>query len=276
MTYDDELNREFLKLLKELKNPSYDRKERSKFVVRVEQIIDIYRNKIHNNLFADTLVKAFNNAQTIYEIGIKKAEAVVDSKHEIKGFTSSKYKAAELSKDKPVSLSLDMESKIDEEPDSKVPKTASQKVDEMLDKKMAEINRRVDSGETLDSKIDDLSRYVNDLNKRRSEISKQFKDVWTVGDEEKFDKLLDEDNKAKGLISETESEIKRRTEIRDMVDEQIAREEVTQDLEKYASDVDFVNNSDLTDSQKKLLVDGIYREFDKYVEEHPEEKGRRR
>ena len=86
--------------------------------------------------------------------------------------------------------------------------------------------------------------------------------------------MLDEDNKAKALVNETESEIKRRTEIRDIVDEQIAREEVTRNIEKFESDVNFVNNSDLTDEQKKLLIDGIYAEFDKYVEEHPEEKSR--
>ena len=88
--------------------------------------------------------------------------------------------------------------------------------------------------------------------------------------------MLEEDNKTKALIKETESEIKRRAEIRDIVDEQIAREEVTRDIEKFESDVNFVNNSDLTDEQKKLLIDGIYSEFDKYVEEHPEEKGRSR
>ena len=88
----------------------------------------------------------------------------------------------------------------------------------MLDEKMEEINKRVDSGETLDSKIDDLSRYVLDLNRRREEINEKFKDVWVSSDEEKFDKLLEEDNKTKALISQNESEIKKRTEIRNIVD----------------------------------------------------------
>ena len=273
MIYDDELNKEFLELLQELKNSSYDRKERSKFVVRVEQIIDIYRNQIHNDSFADTLVKAFNNAQAVYERKLKNKES--------ESLSPKQFKSVSLEENKPVSLSEDMESKIDDEVNSRVQKidedvykTSSQKVDEMLDKKMHEINERVDSGETLDSKIDDLSKYVLDLNRRREEINEKFKDVWVSSDEDKFDKLLDEDNKAKALVNETESEIKRRTEIRDIVDEQIAREEVTRNIEKFESDVNFVNNSDLTDEQKKLLIDGIYAEFDKYVEEHPEEKSR--
>ena len=141
---------------------------------------------------------------------------------------------------------------------------------------MNEIHERVDNGETLDSKIDDLSRYVSDLKQRRREISEQFKDVWVFGDDKRFDELLEEDNKTKLLISQNESEIKRRTEIRDMVDEQIAREEVTRDIERFESDVDFVNNGNFTDEQKKILIDGIYAEFDKYVEEHPEERRRSR
>ena len=144
----------------------------------------------------------------------------------------------------------------------------------MLDKKMAEINKRVDNGETLDSKIDDLSRYVSDLTKRRAEINEQFKDVWASGDEDKFDELLSEDKRVKELISENQAEAEKQIKIRDIVDEQIAREEVTNDIERYASDVDFVINSNLTDAQKKIIIDGIYADFDKYVEEHPEEKGR--
>lgn len=285
MLYDDKLNEEFLDLLKELKNPSYDRKERSKFVVRVEQIIDIYRNQIHNDKFADTLVKAFNNAQKKYEEELKKSESLISPKRG-RHFAEAKpkhFKSVSLEEEKTVSLSEDMESKIEDEVNSRVQKidenvykTSSQKVDEALDKKMDEINKRVDSGETLDSKIDDLSRYVIDLNRRREEINEKFKDVWVSSDEEKFDKLLEEDNKMKSLINETESEIKRRAEIRDIVDEQIAREEVTRDIEQFESDVNYVNNSDLTDEQKKILIDGIYAEFDKYVLEHPEEKGRSR
>ena len=285
MLYDDKLNEEFLDLLKELKNPSYDRKERSKFVVRVKEIIDIYRDEIHNDKFADTLVKAFNNAQKKYEEELKKSESLISPKRG-RHFAEAKpkhFKSVSLEEEKTVSLSEDMESKIEDEVNSRVQKidenvykTSSQKVDEMLDKKMEEINKRVDSGETLDSKIDDLSRYVIDLNRRREEINEKFKDVWVSSDEEKFDKLLEEDNKMKSLINETESEIKRRAEIRDIVDEQIAREEVTRDIEQFESDVNYVNNSDLTDEQKKILIDGIYAEFDKYVLEHPEEKGRSR
>ena len=87
---------------------------------------------------------------------------------------------------------------------------------------------------------------------------------------------LEQDNKTRALINETEPEIKRRDEIRAIVDEQIAREEVTRDIEKYESDVNFINNSDLTDEQKKILIDRVYAEFDEYVEKHPEDKGRRR
>ena len=287
MIYDEKLNEEFLELLKELKNSSYDRKERSKFVIRVEQIIDIYRNQIHNNGFADTLVKAFNNAQKTYEDELRKKspESLVSPKHG-RHFAEVKpkhFKSVSLEEEKPVSLSEDMESKIDDEVNDRVQKidedvykTSSQKVDEMLDKKIEEINKRVDSGETLDSKIDDLSRYVIDLNRTRAELKEKFKDAWISSDEDKFDELLEEDNNTKALINETESEIKRRNEIRDIVDEQIAREEVTRDIEKFESDVNFINNSDLTEEQKKLLVDQIYAEFDKYVEEHPEEKGRSR
>lgn len=285
--YDNGLNQEFLDLLQELKNSSYDRKERSKFVVRVEQIIDIYRNEIHNDSFADTLVKAFNNAQRIYEEALKKRSSKsLTSPKRGRHFESPKskyFKSASLDEEKPVSLSEDMESKIDDEVNDRVQKinesvykTPSQKVEEALNKKMDEINSGVDSGETLDSKIDDLSKYVFDLNKRRKEINEKFKDVWVSSDEDKFDKLLEEDNKTKALINEAESEIKRREKIRTIVDEQIAREEVTRDIEKFESDVNFVNNSDLTDGQKKLLVDQIYAEFDKYVDEHPEEKGRSR
>ena len=287
MIYDNKLNQEFLDLLDELKSPSYDRKERSKFVVRVEQIIDIYRNQIHNDKFADTLVKAFNNAQKKYEEKIKKRESEsLTSPKRGRHFESPKpkhFKSANLEEEKPVSLSLDMESKIDEEVNDRVQKitenvykTSSQKVDEALDKKMDEINKRVDSGETLDSKIDDLSKYVLDLNRRREEIKEKFKDAWVSSDEEKFDKLLEQDNKIKALINETEPEIKRRDEIRAIVDEQIAREEVTRDIEKYESDVNYINNSDLTDEQKKILIDRVYAEFDEYVEKHPEDKGRRR
>lgn len=287
MIYDNKLNQEFLDLLDELKSPSYDRKERSKFVVRVEQIIDIYRNQIHNDKFADTLVKAFNNAQKKYEEKIKKRESEsLTSPKRGRHFESPKpkhFKSANLEEEKPVSLSLDMESKIDEEVNDRVQKitenvykTSSQKVDEALDKKMDEINKRVDSGETLDSKIDDLSKYVLDLNRRREEIKEKFKDAWVSSDEEKFDKLLEQDNKIKALINETEPEIKRRDEIRAIVDEQIAREEVTRDIEKYESDVNYINNSDLTDEQKKILIDRVYAEFDEYVEKHPEDKNRRR
>lgn len=287
MTYVDKLNDEFLNILKELKSPSYDRKQRSRFVIRAGEIIDIYRNQIHNDKFADTLVKAFNNAQTIYERELKKKESVVlEHKSSGKHFASSKpkhFKSVSLEREKTVSLSEDMESKIDDEVTDRIQKineiiykTPSQKVDEALNKKMDEINSGVDSGETLDSKIDDLSKYVFDLNKRRKEINEKFKDVWVSSDEDKFDKLLEEDNKTKALINEAESEIKRREKIRTIVDEQIAREEVTRDIEKFESDVNFVNNSDLTEQQKKLLIDGIYAEFDKYVDEHPEEKGRSR
>ena len=267
MVYDNKLNEEFLKLLQELKNPSYDRKERSKFVVRVEQIIEIYRNEIHNNEFADTLVKAFNNAQKVYEERLQKMESKPSTEEHGKHF-----KTVHLESDKTVSLSENMESDIENNY-----KTSSQKVDEALDKKMAEINRRVDNGETLDSKIDDLSKYVSDLNKRRAEINNQFKDVWVSGDEDKFDELLKQDNEVKDLINENKSELERRKEIRQIVDEQIASEEITHDLEKYESDVNYINNnSSLTDEQKKMLIDQIYAEFDRYVEEHPEENGFRR
>lgn len=284
--YDNKLNEEFLNLLQELKNPSYDRKERSKFVVRVEQIIEIYRSEIHNNEFADTLVKAFNNAQKIYEdeLAKKASESLDATEKKGKHFASSgpkHFKEVHLEEDKPVNMSDEMQLKIDEEAqkrvqniDDEVYKTSSQKVDEMLDKKMAEINKRVDNGETLDSKIDDLSRYVSDLTKRRAEINEQFKDVWASGDEDKFDELLSEDKRVKELISENQAEAERQIKIRNIVDEQIAREEVTNDIERYASDVDFVINSNLTDAQKKIIIDGIYADFDKYVEEHPEEKGR--
>lgn len=284
--YNNKLNQEFLNLLQELKNPSYDRKERSKFVVRVEQIIEIYRSEIHNNEFADTLVKAFNNAQKIYEdeLAKKASESLDATEKKGKHFASSgpkHFKEVHLEEDKPVNMSDEMQLKIDEEAqkrvqniDDEVYKTSSQKVDEMLDKKMAEINKRVDNGETLDSKIDDLSRYVSDLTKRRAEINEQFKDVWASGDEDKFDELLSEDKRVKELISENQAEAEKQIKIRDIVDEQIAREEVTNDIERYASDVDFVINSNLTDAQKKIIIDGIYADFDKYVEEHPEEKGR--
>ena len=284
--YDNKLNEEFLNLLQELKNPSYDRKERSKFVVRVEQIIEIYRSEIRNNEFADTLVKAFNNAQKIYEdeLAKKASESLDATEKKGKHFASSgpkHFKEVHLEEDKPVNMSDEMQLKIDEEAqkrvqniDDEVYKTSSQKVDEMLDKKMAEINKRVDNGETLDSKIDDLSRYVSDLTKRRAEINEQFKDVWASGDEDKFDELLSEDKRVKELISENQAEAEKQIKIRDIVDEQIAREEVTNDIERYASDVDFVINSNLTDAQKKIIIDGIYADFDKYVEEHPEEKGR--
>lgn len=267
MNYQYKLNDEFLNLIKELKNPSYGRKERSKFVVRVEQIIEIYRNEIHNNEFADTLVKAFNNAQKVYEEKIQgmKSQSSTE-KH------GNHFKTVHLENDKTVSLSENMESNIENNY-----KTSSQKVDEALDKKMAEINRRVDNGETLDSKIDDLSKYVSDLNKRRAEINNQFKDVWVSGDEDKFDELLKQDNEVKDLINENKSELERRKEIRQIVDEQIASEEITHDLEKYESDVNYINNnSSLTDEQKKMLIDQIYAEFDRYVEEHPEENGFRR
>ena len=287
MTYADKLNEEFLKLLEELKNPSYDRKERSKFVIRTKQIIDIYRNEFNNDAFADTLVKAFNKSQAVYESELKKKESTdLEPKRKGKHFASSKpkeFKSVSLEEDKPITISEGMESKLDEdaqgrvqEIDDRVYKTSAQKVDEMLEKKMNEIHERVDNGETLDSKIDDLSRYVSDLKQRRREISEQFKDVWVFGDDKRFDELLEEDNKTKLLISQNESEIKRRTEIRDMVDEQIAREEVTRDIERFESDVDFVNNGNFTDEQKKILIDGIYAEFDKYVEEHPEERRRSR
>lgn len=287
VSYEDKLNETFLNTLKELKKPSYGRKERSRFVVRAKQIIDIYSQQLDKKDFADTLVKAFNNAQKVYENELRKVdESLVSSKISGTYLEESKpkhFKSVSLEKEKPVSLSEDMESKIDEETKSRVQKidenvykTSSQKVDEMLDEKMEEINKRVDSGETLDSKIDDLSRYVLDLNRRREEINEKFKDVWVSSDEEKFDKLLEEDNKTKALISQNESEIKRRTEIRNIVDEQIAREEVTRDIEKFESDVDFVNNSNMSDEQKKILIDNIYNEFDRYVEEHPEEKGRTR
>ena len=287
VSYEDKLNETFLNTLKELKKPSYGRKERSRFVVRAKQIIDIYSQQLDKKDFADTLVKAFNNAQKVYENELRKVdESLVSSKISGTYLEESKpkhFKSVSLEKEKPVSLSEDMESKIDEETKSRVQKidenvykTSSQKVDEMLDEKMEEINKRVDSGETLDSKIDDLSRYVIDLNRRREEINEKFKDVWVSSDEEKFDKLLEEDNKTKALISQNESEIKRRTEIRNIVDEQIVREEVTRDIEKIESDVDFVNNSNLSDEQKKILIENIYNEFDKYVEEHPEEKERTR
>ena len=287
VSYGDKLNEAFLNTLKELKKPSYGRKERSRFVVRAKQIIDIYSQQLDKKDFADTLVKAFNNAQKVYENELRKVdESLVSSKISGTYLEESKpkhFKSVSLEKEKPVSLSEDMESKIDEETKSRVQKidenvykTSSQKVDEMLDEKMEEINKRVDSGETLDSKIDDLSRYVLDLNRRREEINEKFKDVWVSSDEEKFDKLLEEDNKTKALISQNESEIKRRTEIRNIVDEQIVREEVTRDIEKIESDVDFVNNSNLSDEQKKILIENIYNEFDKYVEEHPEEKERTR
>ena len=51
---------------------------------------------------------------------------------------------------------------------------------------------------------------------------------------------------------------------------------MTRDIEKFESDVDFVNNSNMSDEQKKILIDNIYNEFDKYVEKHSEEKGRTR
>ncbi|MBR3229929.1 MAG: hypothetical protein IKF91_03785 [Bacilli bacterium] len=276
--YDNKLNEEFLNLLQELKNPSYDRKERSKFVVRVEQIIEIYRSEIRNDEFADTLVKAFNNAQKIYEDGVQKMEPNPSTTRYGKHF-----KAVHL-EDKLVNMSEDMESKMGDEVNDRVQKingnvykTSSQKVSEMLDKKMAEINRRVDNGETLDSNIDDLSRYVSDLTKRKEEINEQFKEAWVSSDEDEFNKLLEEDNNLKSLISNRESEIERKSRIRDIVDEQIEREKVTSDIEEYASDVDFINNnSSLSDEQKKILIDGIYAEFDKYVEAHPEEKVRSR
>lgn len=286
--YDNKLNEEFLNLLQELKNPSYDRKERSKFVVRVEQIIEIYRNEIHNNEFADTLVKAFNNAQKFYEdeLAKKASESLDVTEKKGKHFASSEskhFKEVHIEEDKPVNMSDEMQLRIDDESkkgvqniDDEVYKTSSQKVEEMLDKKMAKINNRVDNGETLDSKIDDLSRYVSDLTKRRAEINEQFKDVWSSGDEDKFDELLSEDKRVKELISENQAEAERQIKIRDIVDEQIAREEVTHDIEKFESDVDFVNNSNLSDEQKRILIDEIYAEFDKYVKDHPEEKGRSR
>lgn len=274
--HSNELDEEFLDLLQELKNASYDRKERSKYVVRVEQIIEIYRNDIHNDEFADTLVKAFNNAQKIYEDGVQKMESKSSKSH------GKHFKSVHL-EDNRFNLSDNMESKIDDEVNDRVQKinenvykTSSQKVDESLDEKMAEINKRVDNGETLDSKIDDLSRYVSDLNKRRAEISERFKEISTSSDEDEFDKLKEEDNDLKNLISNKESEIERRARIREIVDEQIEGEIISRDIEEYASDVDFINNSSLSEEQKKILIDGIYAEFDKYVEEHPEEKGRRR
>ena len=279
--YDNKLNEEFLNLLQELKKTSYGRKERSKFVVRVEQIIEIYRSEIHNNEFADTLVKAFNNAQKIYEdkLAKKTSETLDVTERKGKHFASSEpkhFKAVHL-EDKPVNLSDNMESKIEDENREEsqvisdgVYKSSSQKVEEMLDKKMAEINKRVDNGETLDSKIGDLSKYVNDLNNRRQELNDKFKDVWNTGDEQQFDKLLNEDNKIKDEISKNTSEIERQKEIRAIVDEQIARDEVTHDIEKFENDVNFILNSGISEENKRILIDEIYAQFDDYVEKHPE------
>ena len=274
MTYVDKLNAEFLNLLKELKNSNHGRKERSKFVVRVKEIIDIYRNDLNNNEFANTLVKAFNNAQKIYEEGVHKMEHKSSNESHGKHFKED---------DKLVNMSDDMESKMDDEVNNriqkineKVYKTSSQKVSEMLDKKMTEINKRVDNGETLDTKIGDLSKYVNDLNNRRQEINDKFKDVWNTGDEEQFDKLLNEDNKIKDEISKNTLEIERQKEIRAIVDEQIARDEVTQDIEKFENDVNFILNSGISEENKRILIDEIYSQFDDYVEKHPETSHRTR